>query len=81
MIPGGARPGWVLFYEYGERYAINPELVPQVVSVRGWFRWLTLERSKAVRELYEFQKANPGATLTESQADLKLWAMLEDKYL
>ena len=80
-MPGGGMPEWALFYEYGKEYGINPELVPQVVSVRGWFRWLTLERARSVRDLYILLKENPGLQLTETQVALRTWAMLEDKYL
>ena len=75
----------MLDYRYAEKYSIQPQDVPKVVTVRAWFRWLMLERAEASRDLWlrywnaEDQQAFIRDS-TDVENELRVWAALKDEY-
>ena len=75
----------MLYYRYAEKYGIQPQDVPHVVSVRAWFRWLMLEKAEMSRDLWMryWNAENKNAFVqdsTDQENNLRTWAEVKDEY-
>ena len=75
----------MLYYRYAEKYGLQPQYVPKVVTMRAFMRWLLLEKSEASREIWLRYRAAEDKQrflrdLTKEENDLRQWAMIKGEY-